>query len=107
MRYLLPLLLILSVSCGDSGNLDAFDPPQGYESRSGIKIYQRHCEKCHGPDGKLKKGGASDLSISKMDSTSIVKILKNGQNGMPRQMQHIKSDEELDNLIEHLKSLRK
>jgi len=107
MRYLLPLFLILLVSCGGGEEINEFDPPQGYESRSGIKIYQRHCEKCHGPDGKMQKGGASDLSISKMDSTSVVKILKNGQNGMPRQMQHIKSDQELDNLIEHLKSLRK
>ncbi|MCR9174029.1 MAG: cytochrome c [bacterium] len=94
-------------SCGDGGGQQPFNPPKGYKSRSGKLIYSKHCTSCHGDNGKLGSGGAKDLTVSRMDSTEIVDILRNGKNGMPRQIQYFKSDEEVENMIDHLKSMRK
>lgn len=106
MRFIFPIFLLL-ISCGGTQVEKDFDPPQDYESRSGLLIYQGHCEMCHGPDGALGQGGAKDLSQSKMDSAGIVNLLKHGKNGMPRQMQNFESQEEVENIIDLLKSLRK
>lgn len=106
MRYLIPIFFLL-FSCGGTQVERDFDPPKGYEDRSGQLIYQVHCEMCHGPDGTLGQGGAKDLSTSKLDSAGIAILLKNGKNGMPRQMQNFESQGELENIIDHIKSLRK
>jgi len=100
------LLLLISLSCEDSAD-HKFDPPKGYKARSGKLIYSKHCVSCHGDDGKLGSGGAKNLTVSRMDSTGVVNILKEGRNGMPRQIQYFKSDEEVENLVDHLKSMRK
>ena len=78
-----------------------------YKSRSGEKIYKERCTTCHGADGKLGDSGAKDLSVSKMDSGAIAKIIKNGKNGMPRQGKYIYNDEEMSNTVQYVKSLRK
>ena len=107
IKYLVPIvLLLLSFSCDDSGQ-QKFDPPKGYKARSGRLIYSKHCTRCHGSDGKLGSAGAKDLTVSKMDSSGIVTILEKGKNGMPRQIQYFKSDEEVENIIDHLNSMRK
>jgi mono/diheme cytochrome c family protein len=100
------MLLLISSSCEDSAD-HKFDPPKGYKARSGKLIYSKHCTSCHGDDGKLGSGGAKNLTASRMDSTGIVNILEKGKNGMPRQIQYFKSDEEVENIIDHLKSMRK
>lgn len=97
---------LLLFSCGQESEGTSSSSVED-ESRSGQLIYERHCETCHGPDGKQGTAGAKDLSISKLDSTAIVNLLKNGKNGMPRQMQNIESDEELNNLLDHINALRK
>lgn len=103
---IIPIALLL-VSCGGTTEKHTFDPPEDYQSRSGKTIYQKHCVACHGEDGKLGSGGAKDLTLSRMDSTDIVSIIRNGKNGMPGQIQYFKSDEEIENTIDYLKSLRK
>ena len=99
-------LLLISFSCEDS-TVQEFDPPEGYKPRSGKTIYTKKCVACHGADGKLGSGGAKDLTISRMDSTGIVSILRKGKNAMPRQIQYFKSDEEVENMVDYLKSMRK
>jgi mono/diheme cytochrome c family protein len=81
--------------------------PDDYVSRSGEEVYRNHCTVCHGSNGDAGEAGAKDLSASNLDSVAIVDILKNGKNAMPRQGQHIKTDEEMKNLIHHIESLRK
>jgi cytochrome c6 len=103
---IVPIALLL-VACGETPEEHTFNPPEDYQSRSGQTIYQKHCVACHGEDGKLGSGGAKDLTVSKMDSIDIVSIIRNGKNGMSRQIQYFKSDEEIENTIDYLKSLRK
>ena len=105
--YIALVLLLVLASCGGTEPAGKFNPSDDYESRSGEFIYQQQCERCHGPDGKSGTGGAKDLSKSKMDSLEIVEILEKGKNAMPRQMHNIETEEELNNLIDHIKSLRK
>jgi len=95
---------LLLVGCSEPvpGKVDP-----NYKSRSGQKIYTERCVICHGDDGKLCSAGAKDLSKSRMDSTGMVDIIKNGKNGMPRQAKYFVTDEELANTIEFVKSLRK
>jgi cytochrome c6 len=99
-------MLLGTLSCEEGGKHE-FDPPEGYKARSGKLIYTKHCASCHGQDGKLGVGGAKDLTHSTMDSTGMVTILKNGKNGMPRQIQYFKSDEEVVNVLDYIKSMRK
>ncbi len=107
MIRLVPILaVLLLISCEDSGTQE-FNPPEGYKARSGKLIYSKHCTSCHGADGKLGSGGAKDLTVSRMDSTDVVNILKKGKNGMPRQIQYFKSDEEVENIIDYINSMRK
>ena len=91
------------VSCDETST----EVPDGYVSRSGKTIYIKRCIVCHGPDGKLGASGSKDLSKSRMDSLKMVKMIKEGGNGMPRQKKYFVTDEELANTIEYVKSLRK
>lgn len=100
-------LLLLFTACGGANQTDELNPPEGYQSRSGKTMYMNYCTSCHGDDGKLGSGGAKDLTTSKLDSTAIVNLLKNGKNGMPRQIQYFKSDEEVASTIDYIKSFRK
>jgi len=108
MKTIVPALAVLLLaSCGGATQGDGLNPPEGYKSRSGKTMYVNYCTACHGDDGKLGSGGAKDLTVSKVDSLEIVDILNNGKNGMPRQIQYFKSDEEIGNTIDYIKSLRK
>lgn len=107
MRYFIIIALLGLSSCGGGSKGGDFNPAEGYESRSGKEVYQNHCAQCHGPKGKMKAAGAKDLSKSKMDAKAIEDIIRNGKNGMPRQIQFLETEEELNNLIDHVKTLRK
>jgi mono/diheme cytochrome c family protein len=96
------LLVFLIVSC-ESGNEEVSD---SYVSRSGKELYMKHCVVCHGIDGRLGASGSKDLSRSKLDSSAMIHIIKNGTNGMPRQGRYFKTEQELANTIEFVKSLR-
>lgn len=107
MRYFLILTLAGLASCGTNSSGGEFNPAEGYQSRFGKEVYQQHCVQCHGPKGTMKAAGAKDLSVSKIDSKMIEDIIRNGKNGMPRQIQFIETEEELTGLIDYVKSLRK
>ena len=107
IKYLSIAFLFVLASCGGMEESGESNPPEDYKSRSGKTMYQNFCTACHGDDGKLGSAGAKDFTKSNMDSTQIVEILKNGKNGMPRQIQYFKSDEEVSNTVEYLMSLRK
>ncbi|NRA13671.1 MAG: cytochrome c [Crocinitomicaceae bacterium] len=100
---LFSFLALVLIGCTETPN-PADDP--NYKSRPGKKIYKERCISCHGSDGKLCDSGAKDLSRSKMDSVSIVDIITDGKNGMPRQGRYIFNDEEMSNTVQYVKSLR-
>ena len=73
---------------------------------NGEKVYQYYCTSCHGPNGDRGAGQAPDLTQSTIDDDAIRKmILYGSEKGMAAYQSLIK-DEELDALVEHVKSLR-
>lgn len=72
----------------------------------GEKVYTYYCTSCHGPLGNRMAGNAPDLSKSILDDNGIRQmILYGSEKGMAAYQSMIK-DEELDALVEHVKSLR-
>lgn len=49
---------------------------------SGKEIFTQKCASCHGDNGKLALNGAKDLSLTQLDHTKIVAIIKDGKNMM-------------------------
>lgn len=96
--------IIVLIGCSNPNPAEN-DP--NYKARSGKVIYTERCISCHGNDGKLNSGGAKDLSKSSIGINEISTIIKNGKNGMPRQGNFIYNDEEMLNLVDFVKSLRK
>ena len=86
------LFAILAVfsSCGESGTGVNTSVPSAL---SGKELFVNNCAACHGMDGTLGVSGASDLSKSKLNTEEIIKILKNGRNGMPAFESILKSRE--------------
>lgn len=75
---------------------------------SGEKVYKHYCISCHGPDGKRGVGKASDLSKSSLNDREIRTIILFGNaKGMPSYQSIIKDDEEREELIKYIKTLRK
>lgn len=53
-------------------------------SINGEVLYKANCEACHGMDGKKNLAGALDLSVTKLSSDSIDKIIQHGRGGMAK-----------------------
>ena len=95
------LLAIIVSSCEQPSMVNA-DTGEA----DGEKIYKYYCTSCHGPKGGRKIGKAPDLRKSTLDDAGIRQmIMFGGDKGMVAYQSLIK-DEELDALVEHVKSLR-
>lgn len=69
-------------------------------------LYTNNCASCHGGDGKLGIAGAKDLSASTLTDEEMKKVISNGKNAMPKYGTQL-SEEEINALVEHVKSLKK
>jgi len=95
-------------SCGNdssSKNTDAL--PMETPSEKGASLYTVNCTSCHGEDGKMGGSGAKDLSESQLTDKQIKKILRKGKNAMPPMSAILETDENMDFVIQHIKTLRK
>lgn len=52
------------------------------ETASGKDIYESKCGSCHGSDGKQGAMGATDLSLSQLDNTTIMTVIAEGKGAM-------------------------
>jgi len=50
----------------------------------GKQIYNDNCAICHGADGKLGMTGASDLSVTQLDTIALTGIILNGRGSMKK-----------------------
>jgi mono/diheme cytochrome c family protein len=53
-------------------------------SLDGKEIYQATCIACHGADGKAGLSGATDLSISAMDTEGVLSVIQKGKGTMAK-----------------------
>lgn len=95
---------LFMLSCKEAGDEKATDT----NNDPGRKVYQIYCTTCHGINGKLKSGNAADLSMSKISSDSIRKVILYGNNkGMGPYKTIIKDEAVIDALVKHVKTLQK
>jgi mono/diheme cytochrome c family protein len=95
-------------SCGtdsSSNNNDAL--PIETPAEKGASLYTVNCTSCHGEDGKMGGSGAKDLSKSQLSDKQIKKILQKGKNAMPPMSAILENEENMDYVIQHIKTLRK
>ncbi len=95
-------------SCGSGSspkNNDAL--PIETPAEKGASLYTVNCTSCHGEDGKMGGSGAKDLSKSHLSDTQIKKILQKGKNAMPPMSAILETEENMDFVIQHIKTLRK
>lgn len=95
----LALLVLTSCSAGES---DSSNTPVSV----GKELYENSCTACHGVDGELGAGGASNLAKSKLSSDEIRVIIENGRGAMLPQKDAYESDSDLEEIVNHVISLR-
>ncbi len=84
-----PSLCILLLSVLVSARALA-EPPLGRE------LYGRHCESCHGMDGRGLLPGTPDLSrpdAMMLPDSTLMQVIENGSGTMPAYMGILKADE--------------
>lgn len=75
---------------------------------SGEKIYNYYCISCHGKKGDLQAGNASDLTMSNISDQAIRKmILEGSEKGMNSYASIFNKQDGLEELVSHVKTLRK
>lgn len=108
-RFRKRLVLILAlgfVSCSSEGrDLEAYKE-KGLAADFGKKLYENNCIACHGDQGDLGAGGASDLMKSRISKQEVAEVIEKGRNGMPAHDHIYGLKEELDSLVNYVMSLR-
>lgn len=103
------LVLILSLgfaSCSsESADLEVYKE-NGLAADFGKKLYENNCIACHGEEGDLGAGGASDLKKSGISADEVARVIEKGRNGMPAHDHIYGLREELDSLVNYVMSLR-
>ncbi len=96
-------------SCGtDVANKTSIDSTshQAGVPDEGKVLYSEKCAMCHGENGNLGTMGAANLVSSKINSESVLAIIRNGKNGMRSFAQDF-SDEQLNAVAKYVEQLRK
>jgi mono/diheme cytochrome c family protein len=68
--------------------------------------FEQKCAACHGSDGTAGIGNAANLSISKLDSITVMNTISKGKNGMPPFSSQL-TPEEIENVAGYVMTLRK
>ena len=71
----------------------------------GEELYTKNCKICHGAEGDMGLGGASNLKNSTLTDTEIVNVISNGRGNMAAYKQL--NDQDLEALKNYLITLRK
>lgn len=101
---------LLLASCSSSGDSSETSKYQGEQTEqvSAENLYLLHCETCHGVDGTQGTGGAANLQTSKLEDAKIKETILNGNDlGMMPFRGIITDDQQVNDLVEYVKSLRK
>lgn len=95
----------LFVSCDSIGNESKGNSD---EPISGKLLYQKYCTACHGQTGQKRPAGGISLMDSRIEEDAIRQVILYGNNkGMGPYKSMIKNKASLNQLIKHVKTLRK
>ncbi len=107
-RILFGLMILGLSSCGNTNSSKGDEVlPSESPAEKGASLYTMNCASCHGEDGKLGLSGAKDLSESKLTDPQIKTILQKGKNAMPPMSSILETEENMEVVIQHIKTLRK
>jgi mono/diheme cytochrome c family protein len=107
-RAIFVLFLLGLTSCGnDKASNNNESLPIETPAEKGASLYTVNCTSCHGEDGKIGGSRAKDLSESHLSDKQIKKILQKGKNAMPPMSAILENDENMELVIQHIKTLRK
>lgn len=109
--FLLPAL----AACSLSEEMKRIEASRQYEERqeasrstdlTGEQIFIRSCNTCH-PGGKQGMGSSLiDISKKYPDDEALKALIRKGKGIMPAQPANVINDNELDKLVEYLKTLK-
>lgn len=108
LRIALISLVGLFIACGNTDHTSSMAANLVQENpEMGIKLYKTYCQSCHGKKGDAQRGGAADLSKSRLSEQEIRKIILYGNNnGMMAYKDLLQNEQELDSLVTHVQTLR-
>ena len=72
---------------------------------NGQELFNASCTPCHGDDGKLGLMGSSDLTVSTMDLTARIELIKKGKGAMTP-FAEILTEEQIKAVAEYSESLK-
>lgn len=109
LKFIAPFFfLAVLTACGGPDGVKPVEETGDAAPADPKNLYILHCESCHGVDGKKGNSGAADLSASKLKDEEIKKMILNGNDkGMMPYKDIITSDQEVDLLVDYVKTLRK
>jgi len=73
---------------------------------AGQAIFEQKCTACHGSNGTSGIGNAANLQTSKLDSSTVLKVITEGRAGMPSFATQLTKNE-LTTLSSYVLSMRK
>ena len=74
--------------------------------KTGKKIFESNCVRCHGTDGTKGRWGAKNLKLSNLADGELLAIISNGKRIMPA-WKHNLTKSEIELVKEYIKTLRK
>ena len=77
-----------------------------HNTERGRELFQEKCQACHGLNGNYRNNNAADLSVSVLDSISIINTIKTGKGAMPM-FDRLFPDSDLAQIELYVKTLRK
>lgn len=109
------ILLPTIAACSLSEEIKRIDASRRYEERqeasrstdlTGEQIFIRSCNACH-PGGKQGMGSSLiEISQKYPDDEALKALIRKGKGIMPAQPANVINDDELDKLVEYLKTLK-
>jgi len=103
----LALLLLFSAGCTSARRGEPIEGPLEVSSKQvarGEQVFMAHCSKCH-PGGESGLGPA--LNNKPLPGAMIKAQVRAGVGAMPRFSKDLLPDDQLDDLVVYLKTLRK
>ena len=97
---------LVTNACSSSTESD-LQVQQETPQEKGASLYSMHCAQCHGEDGKLGSSGAKDLSVSRLPEAQIIQLIKKGKNAMPPMEALLETQDNVNLVVAHIKTLRK
>ena len=100
LNLIITTTILILFACGDEQQSSTQN-----NKLSSADLYIKNCAVCHGNDGKKGLSGASDLSASTLDYSSIVDVITNGRKIMPPFKASLKT-QEIEAIAKHVESLK-